>query len=1146
MKKPHKVPRAPWSVCEPLGVEPEFDDSSPEVFDFVEQLLRDTESGRVFPLAHYLKHFPGHEEAISFEWHRRKLQGNLHVGDSLNLDSGGCIGPYRLDKEIGRGGQGVVYLARDTRIERRVALKLLPPEALLLSADRKARMRREAEVISRLDHPGICGIFDAEISGTLAYIAMHYIEGQTLAQGIADESRRRAVGEPVRDAGPPMFPTSEVELFALLEFFERAARALHAAHEVSVVHRDVKPANLMVTPLGEPVWLDFGQARDTSVQGEQLTLTGEVFGTPAYMSPEQLSGRGIALDPRLDVWALSVSLFEALCLVRPFQGASVQAVIFAVQTSEPISAAAINPAVTDELEVVLRTGLEKDLARRYASAGELADELGRICRYEPIEAREAGARLKFKRWRQRHPLLFVSMSSVGLVLALALVWTLYLLRLEGQALEHALGRHLAERATQVVEEDPAAALALGIEAVELAPGYQTRSALFAALERCFLAGEFDGDPARRFRDLALSRDGLRLAAALSDGSGRLYEVADQSLLASWPAHDGEATAVAISRDGQRVATAGEAGAVLVYSVSDGAELYRRDVGAGAIAQLAFGTACGDEESSGTESEVLLVSFAAGGHALVQEDSSLVQELSAAELAVLERYEFGASVRRSLASESAPEDTGPMAFTRTSDDGALVFEAAEREAQFRWQVRGVAFAPVVLAEPAAGEVLAAAFSPDGTRLAVASSRGGVGLFDAETGRKLALFEGLMQTVKLLWTPGGDFLIAQTRGSLAQVWLATPRPDVYRLFGGGGALLEAAFARDGERAVTLTADGRARVWATPGEASRAAPVGVLLSESRYPGGSATSASLSARGRYLVMIGEGGPLLVDLETGTETLLPAASGVQSATFLAGGERLLLRGSRVEIVSCSEPKPGTLVLGQGEAYLARLSSAAGRVVVARAGGWITCHDDSDGRELWRTRPRTTADADCIALCTSPDGSEVALASRDRTVRFLNLTDGSVSRDTLGVFLPRSLDWSADGSRLLVTGIRGRGAFMVKELASDQRMRVNVFHRDDITGGSFSPDGALVMTFSKDGTIFVRDVIDGGPVVQLEGDGQPIRRASFSSGPGTLRVIAACEDGSARIWHVFPLAGARARKPRELYEWEVAREIRLAKPLEYR
>jgi WD40 repeat protein len=90
------------------------------------------------------------------------------------------------------------------------------------------------------------------------------------------------------------------------------------------------------------------------------------------------------------------------------------------------------------------------------------------------------------------------------------------------------------------------------------------------------------------------------------------------------------------------------------------------------------------------------------------------------------------------------------------------------------------------------------------------------------------------------------------------------------------------------------------------------------------------------------------------------------------------------------------------------------------------------------------------------------------------------------------------------------------------------------------------MTFSKDGTIFVRDVIDGGPVVQLEGDGQPIRRASFSSGPGTLRVIAACEDGSARIWHVFPLAGARARKPRELYEWEVAREIRLAKPLEYR
>jgi WD40 repeat protein len=160
--------------------------------------------------------------------------------------------------------------------------------------------------------------------------------------------------------------------------------------------------------------------------------------------------------------------------------------------------------------------------------------------------------------------------------------------------------------------------------------------------------------------------------------------------------------------------------------------------------------------------------------------------------------------------------------------------------------------------------------------------------------------------------------------------------------------------------------------------------------------------------------------------------------------------------------------------------------------------------------------------------------------------DGERSREPLGIFPPGGVDWSADGSRLLVTGPHGRGAFMVKELESEQRMRVNVFHNGDLTGGCFSPDGALVMTSSTDGTLFVRDVVSGSPLVQLSGDGAPLGAASFSPGAGPLRILAAQRNGFAHIWPVDPLPSAKRRRPRELYEWEVAREVRLAEPLPYR
>ncbi len=1078
------------------STESEFEDGAPEVFDFLEELERDQGRGIEHPLSHYLIRYPGFEEAISAEFLARKAPHTSKSAPLRAAAADGEVGPYKLEKELGRGGQGVVYLAEDTRIARHVALKLLPPAALLLSADRKARLRREAEVISKLEHPGICGIYDAEISGDLAYIAMHYIEGETLGALIARCGRARA-GEaepPESEFGRALFPETEAELFCVLEFFERAARALHAAHEVGVVHRDIKPGNLMVTPSGAPVWLDFGQAREMPSDGKQpamqLTMSGEVFGTPAYMSPEQVAGKRDALDPRTDVWALCVSLFEALTLERPFEGQTAHALLFAVQTADPRSARELNPSVTKELEVVLMTGLERDLDRRYRSAAELADELARLRAYLPIRAQPASTALKFKRWCQRHPLVFASISGVLVMLLVGLTWTLYMLELEGEALDHALGRHLAERAATLVNEDPAAALALGIEAVELAPSYQARSALYSALERCNLAGEFDGDPAMRFRDVALSPDGALLGAALSDGTGRLYDVASHQLLAQWDGHVGEATAVAFSSDGSLIATRDDSGRIALVDVSERAVRSWSEAGDGAALGIDFGV------------------------------EAAVPQLIA----------------------EAPADA--LLFQLEGDPS---FTAIKRHRQVSWELQRPGEQALLLEQGVTRDVLAAAFSPDGTRLAVAASRGGVVLFDVASGRELATFESLLKTVKLLWTPDGEFVIAQTIGAFVKVWFATPRPDVYRLFGGGGALADARFSDDGERAATLSKQGLARLWSTPSDPDSLGRVGALLMQVQYPGEQASSVALSQSGQRLVICGELGAWMVSDEAPQDGLLIEVGAAKHATFLSGGERVLVVGERAAVISATSGGAPVLRLGsQAELQVAELEPAQGLVVLATADGQLACYDSTTGAKLWSVALAASPGLRAIDLAFHPDGSEVAIACEDRTLRFRRMSDGSRSREPQGVFPPRDLDWSADAARLLVTGAVGRGALLVKELASDQRMRASAFHDGNILGGCFSPDGQLVLTYSEDGTIFVRDVQTGSPFVQLVGDGAPIQRASFSAGPGVLRVIAALQDGYARVWPVDPLPGARARKPRELYEWEVAREVRLARPLVYR
>lgn len=400
---------------------------------------RDAAAWSVRELSDYLALFPGDDLEIAHAY--LELQGRLAESAApttaaVTPSSRRPFGRYQVFEEVGRGGQGRVYRARDTVLSREVALKILEARGddatQLLS-----RFRREVAIVGRIDHPGICPVLDASHEGGVPFIAMPFLEGVSLARAVS-EVREALESDRVQtdvgagwarflqtrstsgDARAPIAAGRDREgVRAVVSLFLEASRALAAAHEVGVVHRDVKPGNIMVTREGRTVVLDFGLARD--VAGEGLTRCSEVLGTPAYMAPERFDGA--VVDPRCDTWALCASLYECLTLRRPFVGSTWSALRTAILEEEPVPASRLASGVPRDLAAILSMGLEKDPRRRYATARELADDLQRWLDGEPVHARPPGALRRGLRQVRRHPVLATCLIALGVVgvVALALI-----------------------------------------------------------------------------------------------------------------------------------------------------------------------------------------------------------------------------------------------------------------------------------------------------------------------------------------------------------------------------------------------------------------------------------------------------------------------------------------------------------------------------------------------------------------------------------------------------------------------------------------------------------------------------------------------------------------------------------------------------
>ncbi len=416
---------------------------------FAKQYQADLEFGVERSCEDYCILFPGEMEEILERW--RSIDGkepNLPFDESSPGEtelptigvqppefsfSGDQMGDYRIHKQLGQGGQGMVFLATDERLGRLVALKVLSGMAMK-SEKNLARFRREAEAASKLHDTGICTVYETGTIEGIPFIAMEYIEGLSLGQKLKSERQSsKAPGDNTDHKVPGATSTtqdlasnnskarSRVDVY--VSIIRDVARALHTAHKVNMVHRDIKPGNIMVADSGRVVILDFGIAHDDDAQAMGLTRTGDLIGTPAYMAPEQIRGDVRRLDRRTDVYALGVTLYECVTLLRPFSAPTREALYRKILLGHPPAASSLGFGVSRDLDVIIATCMELDPNRRYGTAAELADDLDRLLNRLPIKARPTNWSIRLGHWAQRNPVVAALSIIVFVVLISALAVT---------------------------------------------------------------------------------------------------------------------------------------------------------------------------------------------------------------------------------------------------------------------------------------------------------------------------------------------------------------------------------------------------------------------------------------------------------------------------------------------------------------------------------------------------------------------------------------------------------------------------------------------------------------------------------------------------------------------------------------------------
>lgn len=985
------------------------------------------------------------------------------------------IGDFQLKRHLGQGGMGVVFLAVQKSLDRPVALKLLKPGD---SGHPRARhlLFREARAASRLDHPGICPIYEIGEADGIPFLAMRFLEGETLAERI------RAARE-----ADPTGPDRKTAL-AFIQLLEEAARAVHAAHEAGLVHRDIKPSNIMITPGWKPVLLDFGLAREEKVAPGQATLAQGPLGTPTYMPPEQLEDLPSAPDRRTDVYALGVTLYEALTLRAPFEAPTWVQLYKKIRTADHPDPLQLNPRLPRDIRTVLAAAMEPDLARRYQSALDLAEDLRRVRLCLPPVVRPAGPLVRLRRWGQRNPILAASVLGLFLLLSAGLMVSLTMLGLVQRSLIRARALGLATASALQVASDPMQALLLAREGARISPLPETLTQLLATLQEARESALIGARENWTPPTCALSPSGAILSAATDEGDPMLYDLSGAKVAHLEADEPGDPPgrmqifSLAFSPKGDCIATL--------------AQERTRDGRENTMPRLSLWDLSGKRliPSRDLHPKSRGVDFAADGKSLII--PSLLGSVGLYDLEGRETGRFqtfphgfdfwllhpGAGLFLAL---KQPAGIGPgevglwnlagkellrRPFSDLLSNPRASFSPDGRRigvpCRQRVHVLDVERGEIACNQAAfAYKPTALAFAPDATQLAIGFEDGQVLLQD-EAGAELHRWPAHFEAVcSLCFAPDGKSLLSVSKDRRAVLWTLDGK-QICTLLGHEKELNQPFFTPDGKKIVTRSHDKTIRIWdvSIPGM-----PAFLTCSSTIAP-----IACRAGGSEVLAITPQKEIAAIDWEGNRRLLVPAAEDMLTALWTSAADGSFLtvhkplhKASGRHVAKLWDARGGALATLEGHTtniWSCAFSGTGGRIVTASADGTVRVWDAA-GRQLQRLEGIM---APVMILSLSARGEYILAASRDMASEM------------------KALVWDAEGKVAAVYP-----------------------HEKRVTAAALSPSGLDALTGDTDGTVRLWR-LGHGLVHLFPGAGKEVAAACFS--PDGRLALAASKDSRARLW----------------------------------